>query len=218
VQAFNNNVRDPLRCPVFDATNRDCATSFASYIRANPDLKPEKSDNFTAGFVVQPTRDFAAAIDYWYIKRKDQIDRFAATYLLARESQFPNAIVRDPEPGDVAAGRAELRPDLRGAAPVLQPRLDRGERRGRRRELDRAAGDYGRFTPRSPAPTSSTTSTTWRRRTRSTTRPEPSAVRRTRCRRSRASSRRSGRTALRDDGARELHARLVQRRQHGRSR
>jgi iron complex outermembrane receptor protein len=98
VQAFNNNVRDPLRCPVFDATQRDCSTTFASYIRANPDLKPEKSDNFTAGFVLQPTRDLAASIDYWYIKRKDQIDRFSATYLLARESQFPNAIVRDPNP------------------------------------------------------------------------------------------------------------------------
>ena len=98
VRAFNNNVRDPLRCPVFDATIRDCATTFASYIRANPELKPEKSDNYTAGFVVQPTRDFAAAVDYWYIKRKDQIDRFSAAYLLAREAQFPQAIVRDPNP------------------------------------------------------------------------------------------------------------------------
>lgn len=98
VQAFNNNVQDPLRCPVFDATVRDCSTTFASYIRANPDLKAEKSENYTAGIVFQPTRDFAAALDYWFIKRKDQIDRFSATYLLARESQFPAAIVRDPNP------------------------------------------------------------------------------------------------------------------------
>ena len=98
VQAFNNNVRDPLRCPVFDPNQRDCVATFASYIRANPDLKPEKSDNFTLGVILQPTRDLSAAIDYWHIKRKDQIDRFSATYLLARESQFPNAIVRDPNP------------------------------------------------------------------------------------------------------------------------
>ncbi|APV50215.1 hypothetical protein BWI17_11270 [Betaproteobacteria bacterium GR16-43] len=96
VQAFNNGVRDPLRCPVFDANVRDCSTSFASYIRANPDLKPEKSNNYTLGFIVSPTRDLSATFDYWYIKRKDQIDRFSAAYLLARESQFPAAIVRDP--------------------------------------------------------------------------------------------------------------------------
>jgi len=98
VQAFNNNIRDPLRCPVFNANIRDCVTSFASYIRANPDLKAEKSDNYTLGFILQPTRDLSATFDYWYIKRKDQIDRFSAAYLLAREAQFPQAIVRDPNP------------------------------------------------------------------------------------------------------------------------
>ncbi|MEO5692276.1 MAG: TonB-dependent receptor [Usitatibacter sp.] len=98
VQAFNSNVRDPLRCPVFNAAIRDCATSFASYIRANPALRPEKSDNMTLGMIIQPTRDMSATIDYWRIKRKDQIDRFSSGYLLAREAQFPNAIVRDPNP------------------------------------------------------------------------------------------------------------------------
>jgi iron complex outermembrane receptor protein len=96
VQAFNNGVRDPLRCPVNDPTNRDCSTSFASYIRANPALKPEKSDNYTLGFILSPTRDVSVSVDYWDIKRKEQIDRFSATYLLARESQFPGAVVRDP--------------------------------------------------------------------------------------------------------------------------
>ena len=98
VQAFNNNVRDPLRCPTFVAGNPDCAATFASYIRANPDLEPEKSDNYTVGFILSPTRNFTTAVDFWSIRRKDQIDRFPATYLLARESQFPDAIVRDPNP------------------------------------------------------------------------------------------------------------------------
>jgi iron complex outermembrane recepter protein len=98
VQAFNNGVRDPLRCPTFDANNRDCSTSFASYIRANPDLKPEKSDNFTAGLIFNPTANFSVSVDYWNIHRKEQIDRFSATFLLAREAQFPGAVVRDPNP------------------------------------------------------------------------------------------------------------------------
>jgi iron complex outermembrane receptor protein len=112
VQAFNSNVRDPVRCPVFDASIRDCSTTFASYIRANPELKPEKSDNYTLGFILQPTRDLSASVDYWYIKRKDQIDRFQATYLLARESQFPNAIVRDPNP-------ATWLPGVPNSGPIL---------------------------------------------------------------------------------------------------
>jgi iron complex outermembrane receptor protein len=98
VQAFNNGVRDPLRCTTFDANNRDCSTSFASFIRANPDLKPEKSDNLTAGFIFAPSQSFSVAVDYWSIKRKEQIDRFSATFLLARESAFPGAVVRDPNP------------------------------------------------------------------------------------------------------------------------
>ena len=96
VQAFNNGVRDPLRCPVNDATNRDCSTSFASYIRANPALQPEKSDNYTAGFILAPTQDLSLSVDYWSIKRREQIDRFSATFLLANETRFPGAVVRDP--------------------------------------------------------------------------------------------------------------------------
>jgi len=110
VQAFNNGVRDPLRCPTFIAGERDCATSFASYIRANPDLKPEKSDNFTAGFILSPRQDFSVSVDYWSIKRKEQIDRFSATYLLARESQFPGAIVRDPNQATWLPGVANSGP------------------------------------------------------------------------------------------------------------
>lgn len=110
VQAFNNGVRDPLRCPVFDANVRDCATSFASYIRANPDLKPEKSDNFTAGFILSPLRDFNVSVDYWSIKRREQIDRFSSTYLLAREARFPGAIVRDPNQATWLPGVANSGP------------------------------------------------------------------------------------------------------------
>ncbi|HUQ10887.1 MAG TPA: TonB-dependent receptor, partial [Steroidobacteraceae bacterium] len=110
VQAFNNGVRDPLRCPVFDANQRDCATSFASYIRANRDLKPEKSDNFTAGFILAPSQAFNVSFDYWSIKRKDQIDRFSATYLLAREAQFPGAVVRDPNQATWLPGVANSGP------------------------------------------------------------------------------------------------------------
>lgn len=98
VQAFNNGFRDPLRCPVFDSTNRDCSFSLATYIRANPALQPEKSDNFTAGFIFSPVRNANISADYWSIKRKNQIGIFSSTFVINNESRFPGNVIRDPNP------------------------------------------------------------------------------------------------------------------------
>jgi iron complex outermembrane recepter protein len=98
VQSFFSAVRDPLRCPTIVTGNVDCSFNLATIIRSNTELKPEKSDSYTMGLLLAPVPQASVAIDYWRIKRKDQIDRFSPTYLLARESQFPGAIVRDPNP------------------------------------------------------------------------------------------------------------------------
>jgi iron complex outermembrane receptor protein len=98
VQSFFSAVRDPLRCPTIVSTNVDCSFNLATIIRSNRDLQPEKSDSYTLGVIFAPVPQASVAVDYFYIKRKDQIDRFSPTYLLARESQFPGAIVRDPNP------------------------------------------------------------------------------------------------------------------------
>ena len=39
----------------------------------NPKLDPEKSHQFSAGFVLEPTRDITFGADYFYIKQKQQI-------------------------------------------------------------------------------------------------------------------------------------------------
>lgn len=98
VQSFFSAVRDPLRCPTIVSTNPDCSFNLPTIIRSNPDLNPEKSDSYTLGLIFAPVREASIAIDYWRIERKDQIDRFSPAYLLAREAQFPGAIVRDPNP------------------------------------------------------------------------------------------------------------------------
>jgi len=112
VQSFFAAVRDPLRCPTIVSTNVDCSFNLATIIRSNSELKPEKSDNYTLGIILAPVREASIAIDYWQIKRKDQIDRFSPTYLLARESQFPGAIVRDPNPVTWLPGVANSGPVL----------------------------------------------------------------------------------------------------------
>ena len=112
VQSFFAAVRDPLRCPTIVTGNVDCSFNLATIIRSNPDLQPEKSDNYTLGIIVAPTPSSSISLDYFSIKRKDQIDRFSPTYLLARESQFPGAIVRDPNPVTWLPGVANSGPVL----------------------------------------------------------------------------------------------------------
>jgi iron complex outermembrane receptor protein len=47
--------------------------NLGSGVAGNPDLKPEKSRSFTAGFIVQPTSWFSATVDYYNVKKKDLI-------------------------------------------------------------------------------------------------------------------------------------------------
>jgi outer membrane receptor protein involved in Fe transport len=51
--------------------------SGASYSGGNPDLKPEKADTWTAGFVLTPTflRGFSASVDWYKIDIADAIDK-----------------------------------------------------------------------------------------------------------------------------------------------
>ncbi len=112
VQSFFTAVRDPLRCPTLSTANPDCSFNLATIIRSNTELQPEKSDNYTAGFIFSPTKDINVAVDYWYIKRKNQIDRFSPTYILAREPQFPGAVVRDTNPATWLPGVANSGPVL----------------------------------------------------------------------------------------------------------
>lgn len=112
VQSFFAAVRDPLRCPTIVSTNVDCSFNLATIIRSNTELQPEKSDNYTLGIIFAPVPSASIALDYFRIERKDQIDRFSPSYLLARESQFPGAIVRDPNP-------ATWLPGVPNSGPVL---------------------------------------------------------------------------------------------------
>lgn len=98
VQAFNNNVVDPLRCGATGGTATDCAATISAFLQSNPDLKAEKTDNFTFGIVASPTNNLNVSIDYWNIKKKDEIGTINTEYILANESRFPDAVVRDPNP------------------------------------------------------------------------------------------------------------------------
>lgn len=99
---FFNNSTDPARCPVTNA-NADCSFSIPAVIGANPALKPEESKSYTIGFVFEPWQDTSLTVDWYSIKRDDEIATLDLTFLLANESLFPGRVFRGPNlPGDPA--------------------------------------------------------------------------------------------------------------------
>ncbi|MDO9075022.1 MAG: TonB-dependent receptor [Rubrivivax sp.] len=53
-------------------------------VGGNPNLGPEKAKSFTAGFVIQPSRNFSATIDYWSIDLEEVIAAVGATTIIQR--------------------------------------------------------------------------------------------------------------------------------------
>ena len=99
---FFNNSTDPVRCPVTNA-NADCSFSIPAVIGANPKLKPEEAKSYTVGFVFEPFQDTLFTLDYYRIKRDNEIQTLDLTFLLANESLFPGRVFRGPNlPGDAA--------------------------------------------------------------------------------------------------------------------
>ena len=73
----------------------------------NPELKPEKSTSFTAGFVVEPIRNVSLSVDFWHIKIKNLITGVTnikpyvdAYYLNNGVVNLPNTIVVPGTPDD----------------------------------------------------------------------------------------------------------------------
>jgi iron complex outermembrane receptor protein len=105
------SVEDPRRCPIANQLNNlvqnsptatagdkalantyrnnDCVGSLPSFVASNPDLKPETSRSLTAGFVIEPVKNWTAAIDYFFIERRNEIGTRATTDILKGEASLP---------------------------------------------------------------------------------------------------------------------------------
>jgi iron complex outermembrane recepter protein len=94
-RGFYTNVRDPRLCPVPDANNANCALSIEGYSGANPNLLPETSKGFVFGMVFDPTDDLSVSLDFYNIKRKNEISSLDVEYLLANENLYPRYVTRD---------------------------------------------------------------------------------------------------------------------------
>jgi iron complex outermembrane receptor protein len=73
---FSSNIADPVLCPNGNVPGADlsvCAIRPNARNGGNPNLQPETSKQWQAGFVVSPARWFTGSLDYWEIKRYDHI-------------------------------------------------------------------------------------------------------------------------------------------------
>lgn len=95
---FFNGVDDPRRClrPTYTI---GCAISIPGLIVANPLVRPEKAESYTAGFIWEPTKESSVSIDYFSISRRNEITFLSLTEILNNEGssdpRYAGRIVRD---------------------------------------------------------------------------------------------------------------------------
>jgi iron complex outermembrane receptor protein len=77
----NGSHSDPLRCvgsgngvgPWVDSAN-ECNIQINAQVGGNPNLKPEKSRQWSLGAILEPTPMFSIGTDFWTIRRKNSIN------------------------------------------------------------------------------------------------------------------------------------------------
>jgi iron complex outermembrane receptor protein len=94
--AAYSTAEDPVRCAL-GVTTACSAASIAVITSPNPDLSPERSKNYSLGLVWAPLPRSSASIDFWQIKRKNEINQVQTTTAIANGD-----VVRDPSTADPA--------------------------------------------------------------------------------------------------------------------
>ena len=90
-------ISDPVRCPVTNDQGLDCNTQFTTTVGGNPHLKPEQSENVTAGFVFEPTNQLSLSADYFKIRLRDVINTgIPYPTILGNLDVYGNLVTRGP--------------------------------------------------------------------------------------------------------------------------
>ena len=88
---------DPIRCPVTGNTGIDCRTQFPVLFGGNLNLKPEESEQFTAGIVLEPIPGASLSVDYFKINLKNAITNgIAPGVILGDLGKYSGLITRGP--------------------------------------------------------------------------------------------------------------------------
>lgn len=94
-----NRYNDPVLCPNGVAAPgaqpaRDCGIQFQRLTGGNTQLKPEKSDAWSLGFVIQPMKSVTVAVDYWHYEITDSISTIGEQSVFADPTKYAGLFVR----------------------------------------------------------------------------------------------------------------------------
>lgn len=117
-QFFETGLVDPVRCgedgnPRPGAELADCNKTAAGVGTSNPNLKPEHSKSLTFGLVLSPNSSLDILLDWYRIKKTDEVALLSGQTVLDHPNQYPGLIVRDTNPSTLLNGVA-------GTGPILQ--------------------------------------------------------------------------------------------------
>ena len=73
--------------------NGNCSLQGVAVSGGNPDLKPEKSENFDFGFVIEPFKNLGITVDYYRINLKNAIGTVPAATIYANPTAFADDYV-----------------------------------------------------------------------------------------------------------------------------
>ncbi len=97
--AFNSDINDPVLCPngvetVPGATGCGIRPAISTF--SNKNLKPERSKQWSVGFVASPADWFSATVDFWKIDVTDRISVLSGQALIKNYAQYSQYVTRNP--------------------------------------------------------------------------------------------------------------------------
>ena len=97
---FGSSLEDPVRCPVTGLPT-DCPGAFGGIFTSasggNPNLQPERSEQFNAGVVWEPLARLSLTLDYWKIDKRNVVGTLDQSVVFANFARYaPTNIVRGP--------------------------------------------------------------------------------------------------------------------------
>ena len=94
---LNQASADPVLCPQHPGDPTYCGEKFVTKVGGNPDLKPEKSRQYSLGVVLSPLDGLVASADWWRIKRTDVITVLSPNQVLVNYGKLGQYVIRKPD-------------------------------------------------------------------------------------------------------------------------
>src|SRR5471032_2548947 len=97
VYSSTSTLPDPVYCAAENNDYSVCADNWDTRRYSNDKLKPERSRQFSAGLVLEPSERWTFSADYWNIKRTDLISEIGDDIILANLSKYGSLVHRDAD-------------------------------------------------------------------------------------------------------------------------